>query len=334
MDKLKLLSLFSGIGAFEKGIFNLGVEYDLVAFSEFDNHAAKSYSLIHNVPESMNLGDINLINEKQLPDFDLMTYGFPCQSFSKQGKRLGFDDPEKGNLFFESMRMVRKKKPKYMIAENVKGLAGHDKGNTFKTIISTLEWLGYNNYYRIISSSNFGIPHFRERVFIVSIRKDIDKQNFKFSEGKPTNLKVKDFIDWNEQKREITPSLRPYFDEKYHKKFLDKNGLIKVFDGCSQGYFTSGFSTKRVYSIEGYCPTLTVDKRVFFKEIMGSLSPKERFRLQGFSDEDYFKVKDYIPESELIKQTGNSITVNVIQSILENLLISQEELITYNKNAI
>jgi len=104
-----------------------------------------------------------------------------------------------------------------------------------------------------------------------------------------------------------------------------RDGVKKVFDGCKQGYFNSGFSTRRIHSINGYSPTLTTDKRVYFVEIKGSLTAKERFRLQGFDDIDYSKVKNIIPEPQLIKQTGNSITVNVAESVIHNLLTSQNE---------
>ena len=172
-ENIKVLSLFSGIGAFEEGLKNLGVDYELINYCEFDKPIAKAYSLIHNVDIKMNLGDITKVDETRLGDFDLMTYGFPCQSFSLAGKKLGFDDPDKGNLFFESMRIAKYKKPKFMIAENVKGLIMHDKGTTFKTVLNTLEDIGYNNYYKVFNSSYFGIPQARERIFIVSIRKDI-----------------------------------------------------------------------------------------------------------------------------------------------------------------
>lgn len=216
---LRVLSLFSGIGAFEKALNNLNINYKLIAYSEFDKWASQSYSLIHNASEDLNLGDINKVNEKEIPDFELMTYGFPCQSFSVQGKKLGFDDPEKGNLFFESMRIAREKNPKYMIAENVKGLVGYDKGRTFKTILNTLDWLGYNNYHKVLNSANFDTPQSRERLFIVSIRKDVDKCLFKFSEGELTDKTVKHILEKSIKNREVTPSLRDYFNEQYYTSY-------------------------------------------------------------------------------------------------------------------
>ncbi len=283
--------------------------------------------MLYGISEDKNLGDINNVDETTIDDFDLMTYGFPCQSFSVAGKKLGFEDTERGNLFFESMRIVREKRPKYLIAENVKGLVGHDKGNTFKTILNTLEFLGYNNYYQVLNSVNFDIPQSRERIFIVSIRKDVDKKLFKFPVGIFTDKRVVDFIDEDNKNRYLKESLKPFLDPKYHRKYNSKNGIKKVFDGNVQGYFKSDFGGKRLYSIEGICPTLTTKKEMAcFIEIESELNSKERLRLQGFNDEDYFNLKDNISEPQLKKQAGNSITVNVIQAIQENLLIAQNEL--------
>lgn len=324
---LKVLSLFSGIGAFERGLDNLGVDYELVGYSEFDSYAAKSYSLIHNVPESLNLGDITKVNEKELPDFDLMTYGFPCQAFSAQGKKLGFDDPEKGNLFFESMRIAREKKPKYMIAENVKNLVGHDKGKTFQTILKTLEWLGYNNYFKVLNSIDFDTPQSRERVFIVSIRKDIDKGNFQFPNGSVTTKKVKDILDIDGKRKSVKESLKPYMHEQYFTKtYRSDKGIKKLFDGCSEGYFTSSFSSNRIFSIEGVSPTLTTKNDAVYFEINGHLNQRERFALQGFLKEDAdLLIKNNIPIGEIDKMSGNSITVNVIEEVQRVLLLSQEQ---------
>ena len=321
MNKLRVLSLFSGIGAFEKALANIGVEYDLVNYCEFDKYASKAYSLIHNVSESLNLGDITKVDENNLSECDLITYGFPCQSFSVQGKKLGFKDKEKGGLFFETMRVASKLKPKYLIAENVKNLVGHDNGNTFSTILNTLNDLGYNNYYKTLNSVDFGVPHRRERIFIISIRKDLDNNRFEFPNGQKLNKTVRDIVDNSYKNRHIKDSLRPYLNKQYHKEFKSKDGLIKVFDGVSQGYFTSSFSQNRIYSIDGVSPTLTTgyDSPVFY-EINGLLNGKERLLLQGFTEEDYNNIKDVIPERQIAKQAGNSISVNVLEYIFKNLL--------------
>ena len=323
MSKLRVLSLFSGIGAFEKALDNIGIEYDLVNYCEFDKYASKAYSLIHNVPELLNLGDITKVDENNLSECDLITYGFPCQSFSVQGKKLGFKDKEKGGLFFETMRVASKLKPKYLIAENVKNLVGHDNGNTFSTILNTLNDLGYNNYYKTLNSVDFGVPHRRERIFIISIRKDLDNNKFEFPSGQKLNKTVRDIVDSSCKNRHIKDSLRPYLNKQYHKEFKSKDGLIKVFDGVSQGYFTSSFSQNRIYSIDGVSPTLTTgyDSPVFY-EINGLLNGKERLLLQGFAEEDYNNIKDLIPERQIAKQAGNSISVNVLESIFKNLLQS------------
>lgn len=330
---LKVLSLFSGIGAFERGLSNLGVEYELVGYSEFNKFASKAYSLIHNVKEELNLGNINKINEKELPNFDLMTYGFPCQAFSVQGKRLGFDDPERGNLFFESMRITKEKKPKYMIAENVKGLVGHDKGRTFQTILKTLEWLGYNNYYKVLNSVYFDVPQSRERIFIVSIRKDIDNGKFQFPKGSMTSKKVKDILDVNGDRKTVKESLKPFMNEKYFKhEYKSDSGINKLFDGCAEGYFKSSFSGNRIFSIEGVSPTLTTKNDTVYFEIGGHLNQRERFALQGFlkSDADLL-IQNKIPIGEIDKMSGNSITVNVIEEILKSLLLSQEQFLFESK---
>lgn len=326
MNRLKVLSLFSGIGAFERGLSNLNINYELVGYSEFDKFASKSYSLIHNVKEELNLGDINKINEHKLSNFDLMTYGFPCQAFSAQGKKLGFEDPEKGNLFFESMRIAKEKKPKYMIAENVKGLVGHDKGKTFQTILKTLEWLGYSNYYKVLNSVNFNTPQSRERIFIVSIRKDIDNEKFQFPEGCITSKKVKDILDINEKRKTVKESLKPYMEEKYFKHiYKSDNGTKKLFDGCAEGYFKSSFSSNRIFSVEGTSPTLTTKNDAVYYEINGHLNQRERFALQGFSKTDAdLLLQNNIPIGEIDKMSGNSITVNVIEKILQSLLFSQD----------
>lgn len=195
---IRVFSLFSGIGAFEKALKRQNINYELVNYCELDKYASKAYSLIHNESENKNLGDITKINEKELSDFDLMTWGFPCTDISVAGKQKGFID-ESGNitrsgLYYEGLRILQYKKPKYSIIENVKALTQKKFEREFKQIFSDLENAGYNNYYKILNAKDYGIPQNRERIFIISIRKDIDNLTFSFSEGFDNGIRLKDIL--------------------------------------------------------------------------------------------------------------------------------------------
>jgi DNA (cytosine-5)-methyltransferase 1 len=157
---MKYLSLFSGIGGFELGIGDKG---ECVGYSEKDKYAIQVYSRHF---DHRNYGDITKINEKALPDFDLIVGGFPCQAFSIAGKRHGFQDT-RGTLFFDIARIAREKQPRLLLLENVKGLLSHDEGRTFLTILCTLDELGYDCQWQVLNSKDFGVPQNRERVFII-----------------------------------------------------------------------------------------------------------------------------------------------------------------------
>lgn len=251
-----------------------------------------------------------------------MTYGFPCQSFSIAGKRLGFDDETRGNLFFESMRIAKYKKPKYMVAENVKGLVNHNKGNTFKIILETLENIGYNNYYKVLRSCDFDVPQARERIFIISIRKDIDNSNFQMPIGKLTEKTLEDIIE-NKPRKQMKKSLSIYNNDKYFtKSYISDMNIKKLFDGVAEGYFKSGFTLNRIFSIKGSSPTLTTKNDAVYSEINGHLTGRERFKLQGFNP-DYVDIliKNGISKGLIDKMSGNSITVNVLEEIFKNLFL-------------
>ena len=200
LRKIKMISLFSGIGAFEKALDRLEVDYELVGYSEIDKYASKSYSAIHGVPESMNLGDITKIDEKELPkDIDLITYGFPCQDISMAGKQKGLFNEDgtqtRSGLFFDALRVIEEIKPRVAIAENVKNLTSKKFSEQFKIVLESLEEAGYNNYWQVLNAKDYGIPQNRERVFIVSIRKDIDTGLFQFPKGFPLELRLKDLLE-------------------------------------------------------------------------------------------------------------------------------------------
>lgn len=161
---MRYFSMFSGIGGFEFGIGKTVPNAECVGFSEIDRYAIAIYK--YHYKEHKNYGDATKINPNELPDFDLLVGGFPCQAFSVAGKRLGFEDT-RGTLFFDVARILAAKRPKLFILENVKGLLSHDGGRTFKTIITTLTDLGYCVEWQVLNSKNFGVPQNRERVFIV-----------------------------------------------------------------------------------------------------------------------------------------------------------------------
>lgn len=226
---IKLLSLFSGIGAFETALRRGGHDYQLIGYCEIDKYAANAYSQIHGVSENYNLVDVTKVNTILMDDVDLITYGFPCQDISAAGKQRGFEDKDgnrtRSGLFFEALRIIEETRPLYAIAENVKALTSKKFEKEFKTVLDSLDAAGYNNYWAVLNAKDYGIPQNRERVFIVSIRKDIDNGGFKFPEKMPLNIRVKDILENS-------------VDEKYYintekarqliKKLLDKNRITGV----------------------------------------------------------------------------------------------------------
>lgn len=224
---MKLLSLFSGIGAFEKALDGLDIPYELVGFSEIDKYAVDSYCAIHNVDKSMNLGDITKIDGQALPkDIDLITYGFPCQDISLAGKQKGLFNEDgsqtRSGLFFEALRIIEDTQPKVAIAENVKNLTGKTFKAQFEIVLKSLEEAGYNNYWKVLNAKDYGVPQNRERVFIVSIRKDIDTRRFTFPEGFPLDLRLKDVLEKK-------------VDEKYYLKKTKDWFIQNSFDMESKG---------------------------------------------------------------------------------------------------
>ena len=155
--------MFSGIGGFEYGLQQSKHEFENVGFSEIDKYAVSIYE--RHYPNHTNYGDATEIRTEELPDFDFLVGGFPCQAFSVAGKRKGFDDT-RGTLFFEIARVLKDKRPRYFLLENVKGLLSHNKGETFQTILEVLSDLGYYVQWTVLNSKDFGVPQNRERIFI------------------------------------------------------------------------------------------------------------------------------------------------------------------------
>ena len=216
---IKLLSLFSGIGAFECALRRGGYQFETVNYCEIDPYAAKAYSQIHGISEDYNLHDVRQVNTLLMDNINLMTWGWPCQDISVAGKQRGFTDSDgnrtRSGLFFEGLRILETLQPEYAIAENVKALTGKKFTAEFETVLTSLDKAGYNNYWQVLNAKDYGVPQNRERVFIVSIRKDIDTGTFTFPEKQPLQLRVKDMLE-------------PEVDEKFYinsdraKKLIEK----------------------------------------------------------------------------------------------------------------
>lgn len=311
MKKIKMLSLFSGIGAFEEALKNIGIDYELINYCEFQSFISKAYSLMHNVDENMNLGDIKKIDETTLKDFDLMTYGFPCQDISALGTQKGLFDKDgkltRSGLFFEAMRIASYKKPKYMIAENVKALTSKKMKSNFDEILKMLNDIGYNSYYEVLNSKDYGIPHSRNRLFIISIRKDIDDGNFKFPDKQELKIKASDLYDDCDIDDEF------YLQEK-HYKYFNEFRLKKKYSSLNSDILVC-MTTKQGQKS---------NPQNFIKDNKGYriLTNRELFAFQGFKKEygDLLKNNGFTT-SQIGYMCGNSITVSVLEAIFKELFL-------------
>lgn len=266
---MKLFSLFSGIGGPEKALKRLGIEYELVGYSEIDKYASKSYSAVHEESEIKNYWDITKINGAELPDFDLLTWGFPCQDISIAGKQAGIHEGTRSGLYYDGLRILKAKKPKYSLIENVKALTSKKFADTFESILKDLDEAGYNNYWQVLDAKDYGIPQHRERVFIVSIRKDIN-QEFVFPEKEELKLKLKDLLE----------------DEVEEKYYLSDR-MIQTFSDM----------TNRNGYVRGKCfkPHSLDDDRVAntIKTTAGS-RPEDNFVKRKY--DEFIDEKGYVPE--------------------------------------
>lgn len=334
-NSIRVLDLFSGIGAFTKGL--AGIEHEIVNYCETDRYAAKAYSLIHGIDESRNLGDIRNVDEKTLPEVNMITYGFPCTDIAHPGRMKGFYDENgrqtRSGLFFDAYRIISYLKPEIAIAENVKNLTSRKFEHEFDMVLHLLEKAGYNNYYKVLDSQDFGIPQRRERLFIVSIRQDIDNWAFIFP-GKREMRPVTDFM--------ITDADDIYYLGSENSKFtvtqsrmFTENGDVRRYIGSEKIdtfrenqfadiSFPNGYG--RGIRVSSICPTLTVttSKDLVYKDSRGirKIRPKDCFRLLGFDDADFDKVDMVISDAQLLKMAGNSIVVNVVRDIFNQIASS------------
>lgn len=306
---LRVGTAFSGIGAPEWALKQLGIEHTNEFMVEIDKNARKTYLANFNPKQAFE--DITKINYDAMNDIDIFFFGSPCQSFSMQGNRFGLEDA-RGTLVYNGLQIIKAKQPKYFFYENVRGLANHDKGNTFKVIKAAFEELNYNIKYEILNAKNYGSPQNRERLFIVGIRKDIN-QTFEF----PKPLSYVPYV--NDVIKE---------GEDYSKLLLStKNIVLKVPNPKTDIKIVAEYShlnyasDKRICSTQGISPCLTKggSKTRFYDtkhNVYRRLSENELSRIQGFGDAYLFPVAN----THIKQQLGNSMAVQVMQSLLKNLV--------------
>lgn len=325
---MKVLSLFSGIGAFEKALDRLAVKYELVNYCEIDEYASKAYAMLHECDESLNLGDIRKIDTSLLPhDIDLLTYGFPCQDISYAGKLKGFEENGKrtrSGLFFDALKIIEDVKPQIAIAENVKSLTSKRFSKEFDTVLNSLEQAGYNNYYKILNAKDYGIPQNRERVFIVSIRKDIDNGMFKFPGGFELGISLKDMLeDEVNEKYYLSNAMKIYISSS-NKKWTGNNGKSLINKTIASTLNTNEGS-RRCDASNYICNELPENYDLKQNSLdvhnlkIRKLTPLECFRIMGFHDKDFYKIKG-ISNTQLYKMAGNSIVVDVLVCLLIEIL--------------
>ena len=373
---ISILELFGGIGACTKALKNIGMNVNVVDYVEIDKYACKSYNAINGT----NFEPQDIKEWDKYINVDLIMHGSPCQDYSISGLQMGGDEGSgtRSSLMYESIRIINKLKPKYIVWENVKNLLSKKHKHNFDNYINKLDELGYNSYYQVLNAKDYGTPQNRERVYTISIRKDIDDGNFKFPEKEELKLRLKDILEdevdkkyylndkqllaiknsaYMPAKRRIqeknwydTLCTRDFKDPKCVRiggifdtekskhqagSIYDKEGLAPTID-TMQGeyrqpmievignYMPSGHDASRVVNSNGLAPTVKENHGTVTATNVGStvrkLTPLECWRLMGFDDEDFYKAQNVgISNSQLYKQAGNSIVVNVLEKIFLNL---------------
>jgi len=318
---MKYFSMFSGIGGFELGIHqayfdqstdpHTPLDYQCVGYSEIDKYAIQIYEQHFN---HKNYGDATKINASELPDFDLLVGGFPCQAFSIAGKRGGLDDT-RGTLFYDIARIAKEKRPQHLLLENVKGLLSHNNGRTFKLIISTFAELGYNLEWQVLNSKNFGVPQNRERVFIIGhLGACCGRQVFPL--GESGELSAQERLD-------TPPSISALTSTDYKGASKQRPNLVVP---TMQEITKNVSDAQRVYKSSGIAKTLKglgggLGAKTGMYEVepmrIRRLTPTECERLQAYPD----GWTEGVSDTQRYKTLGNSVTVSVIEEIIKRLYV-------------
>ena len=307
LEGYSFIDLFAGIGGFHLALSSYGAK--CVYASEWDSFAKDVYEKNFGIrPE----GDITKVDERNIPDHDILCAGFPCQAFSISGKQLGFND-SRGTLFFDVARIVKEKKPKVVFMENVKNFASHDGGKTLKVVEATMKELGYSFHYEVLNSVDYGVPQKRERIYMVCFRNDINDEFFHFPESFKLTKHIEDYLLQDKETESLViertdTKLLKIEDDKYSNKPI-RLGIVN-----------KGGQGERIYSVKGIAITFSAYGGGIFSKTGGylvngktrKLHPRECARLMGYPD-DYI-ISDRVTQA--YKQFGNSVVVDVLQYIV------------------
>ena len=353
---VKVGTFFTGIGSPEMAFKRLKEnkvinDYEIMFFSEIDKWAIKSYCAIHNETPNKNAGDITKIDPTTLPYCDIWIGGFPCQDISMAGNQKGFDlnSNTRSSLGWKMIHFLNevKEKPKVIIFENVAAITNTNMQKTLSLFKSDLEDQGYTLYDNVLNALDYNVPQNRERYFLVAI---LDNALYEFPSHEKLKMKLKDLLTYPVENKYML-SNKMFFDvDKFinNKRISNNNKVIctniknrkikykidinRFIDGkacCGRDLYSNYNQTSRLWSINGYAPTLTAnsisdtckivdyDNKYFF---IRKISPLEAWRIMSFKDEDYYKAKNIgISDQQLYKQAGNSIATNVIYNILKKM---------------
>src|SRR5690625_458244 len=342
-NNIKFIDLFAGIGGFRLAAEENGME--CVFSSEIDKSACEVYK--NNFDETPQ-GDITQIEAKDIPDFDVLFAGFPCQPFSYAGRLEGFLDEIQGTLFFDIVKILKEKKPSMFLLENVKGLRSHDKGKTLTTILEHLDQLGYQVHWKVLNSLHYGVPQSRERWYCVGFKKDV---TFNFPEYTNKKATIRDIIDWdinNSSSLKLSEFEMSRIKHHFKSCSLESPEQIRVEHDNSKyapntkkgkyGVFSYLKSDKNLrfhvgdYSktqiqeayycnLDSYSPAIIAARSPKMWDLERHLSDSECARLQGFPED--FKLSHSSAQTK--RQLGNSVTVPVISKIIKEMIKAYEE---------
>ena len=311
---LKVFEAFAGYGSQSLALKYENIPHEVVGISEIDKWAIKAYNALHD--NVRNYGDIAKINPEDLPDFDLFTYSFPCQDISIAGYQKGIKHGTRSGLLYECEKIIEVKRPKYLLLENVKNLVGKKFKPQFDEWLKYLESLGYTNYWKVLSATDYGVAQSRKRVFCISILNDT--HGFTFPEPFPLEKTLKDYL---ESECDVT---QDYYLNRAFELVDKKNVAAELVD-------YKYHSAARIYGLKSIAPTFAVGghgiarPKILINGKLRKLTPRETFRLMGVKDVDIDKIQALgFGNERQYKLAGNSIVVDVLANIFKELFKEEE----------